>query len=129
MKVTRELRLRCEPSTRRIDSSLTLLTLRRFTVRCLPAIIFFDPRDPSFTHEEVFKRSLLLYWAVITVGARESPNLKGLFTTAQANTIDLLRQTVAGPPVSYWDLCGAMVYNKWLSPIRPIGEDMRSARD
>lgn len=73
----------------------------------------------------MFKRSQLLYWAVITVGARESPNLKGLFTTAQANTIDLLRQTVAGPPVSYWDLCGAMVYNKWLSPIRPIGEDIR----
>lgn len=36
--------------------------------------------------------------------------------------MDLLRQTLGGRKPTFWDLCGAMVYNKWLAPIRPIAE-------
>ena len=36
--------------------------------------------------------------------------------------MELLRQTLGGPKPTYWDLVGAMVWNKWLAPVRPIGE-------
>ena len=59
---------------------------------------------------------------MVATGARETLELYDTFLSAQENTMELLRQTLGGPRANYWDLCGAMVWNKWLAPVRPIGE-------
>jgi len=92
-----------------------------FTVRCLPSINFFDPLEPDFNADSIRDKSPLLFWAVVATGARETPELYDTFLSAQENTMELLRQTLGGPRANYWDLCGAMVWNKWLAPVRPIG--------
>lgn len=93
-----------------------------FTSRCLPAVNFFDRTDPEFTADTIRDKSPLLFWAVIAVGSRETPDLYDIFLDAQDNTMELLRHTLGGPKPTYWDLCGAMVWNKWLAPVRPIGK-------
>jgi hypothetical protein len=67
-------------------------------------------------------RSSLLYWAAVAVGSRESPELEDTYQISRGRVLELFRVTLGGPAITYWDLCGAMVYHKWLSPIRPIGE-------
>lgn len=63
----------------------------------------------------------MLYWAAVAVGARETAELEDTYRAARAKTLELYRQTLDGPPITYWDLCGAIVYHKWLAPIKPIG--------
>lgn len=99
-----------------------LITLLRFIEHCLPAVSFFDPTEEDLHPVTLRNRSRLLYWAIIAVGSRESPGLENMFTTAEAKMLHFLRDTLGGGRPSYWDLCGAMVYNRWLAPIRPIGE-------
>ena len=93
----------------------------RFSVRCLPALTFVHPNDPEFTVDQVQERSALLFWAIVAVGSRETPELYDTFLSAHENTMELLRSTLGGPKPTYWDVCGAMVWNKWLGPVRPIG--------
>ncbi|GFZ49992.1 hypothetical protein JCM24511_07745 [Saitozyma sp. JCM 24511] len=94
---------------------------RTFIEHCLPAVSFFDPTEEDLHPVTLRNRSRLLYWAIIAVGSRESPGLENMFTTAEAKMLHFLRDTLGGGRPSYWDLCGAMVYNRWLAPIRPIG--------
>ncbi|RSH80084.1 hypothetical protein EHS25_007286 [Saitozyma podzolica] len=82
---------------------------------------FLDPEDCSFTLEDVRRRSPLLFWSIIAVGAREAEELKPVFLRAQANALCLLRETLCGVVPSIWDLRGALVFMRWLGPIRPIG--------
>lgn len=103
----------------RIELTVMLL---RFIEHCLPAVSFFDPTEEDLHPVTLRNRSRLLYWAIIAVGSRESPGLENMFTTAEAKMLHFLRDTLGGGRPSYWDLCGAMVYNRWLAPIRPIGE-------
>lgn len=97
------------------------LTITRFAIRCLPTIYFFDPAESGLTAEVIQERSPLLFWASVAVGSRENAELEDTYQTARQKTLDLFRQTLCGPPINRWDLCGAMVYHKWLSPIKPIG--------
>jgi hypothetical protein len=85
-------------------------------------IYFFDPADPTFTDEIISERSQFLYWVVVAVGSRETEDLLEVYEVACNHTIRLFRETLGGPFGGYWDLCGALVYNKWLSAICPIGE-------
>lgn len=78
--------------------------------------------EAECTSEAISEKSALLFWAIVAVGSRETPELFELFLEAQDNTMELLRQTLGGPKPSFWDMCGAMVWNKWLAPVRPIGE-------
>jgi len=87
----------------------------------MPTIYFFDPAEPNLSPELILRRSLLLFWAAVAVGSRETPELEDTYRTSKVKVLELFRQTLGGPAISYWDLCGAMVYHKWLSPIRPIG--------
>jgi hypothetical protein len=100
---------------------LTVILLS-FIEHCLPAVSFFDPTEEDLHPVTLRNRSRLLYWAIIAVGSRESPGLENMFTTAEAKMLHFLRDTLGGGRPSDWDLCGAMVYNRWLAPIRPIGE-------
>lgn len=92
-----------------------------FSVRCLPSLTFVDPDDPQITVDQVQDLSALLFWAIVAVGSRETPELYETFVAAHENTMELLRATLGGPKPTYWDVCGAMVWNKYLSPLRPIG--------
>lgn len=87
----------------------------------MPTIYFFDPAEPNLSPELILHRSPLLFWAAVAVGSRETPELEDTYRTSKAKVLELFRQTLGGPAISYWDLCGAVVYHKWLSPIRPIG--------
>lgn len=91
-------------------------------LRCYPTLYCLDPAEPNLTPEIILHRSPLLYWAAVAVGSRESPDLEDTYRTARSRVLELFRLTLGGPAITYWDLCGAMVYHKWLSPIRPIGE-------
>jgi hypothetical protein len=73
----------------------------------------------------VRRRSLLLFWSIIAVGAREAEELKSVFLRAQANALCLFRETLCGIVPSIWDLRGALVFMRWLGPIRPIGGVLR----
>lgn len=64
----------------------------------------------------------MLFWSAVAVGARESKDLEETYLDARAQALELFRRSLAGSPVNRWDLCGAMVFHKWLAPIRPIGE-------
>lgn len=87
----------------------------------MPTIYFFDPAEPNLSPELILHRSPLLFWAAVAVGSRETPELEETYSTSKVRVLELFRQTLGGPAISYWDLCGAVVYHKWLSPIRPIG--------
>lgn len=71
------------------------------------------------------RRSPLLFWSIIAVGAREAEELKPVFLRAQATALCLFRDTLCGVVPSIWDLRGALVFMRWLGPIRPIGELLR----
>jgi hypothetical protein len=92
-----------------------------FAVRCLPTTYFLDPNESGLTGEVILSRSPLLYWSAVAVGSRETAELEETYRVARAKTLELYRQTLDGPRISYWDLCGAIVYHKWLAPIKPIG--------
>lgn len=98
-----------------------LLILFRFAIRCMPTIYFFDPAEPNLTGDVILERSPLLFWASVAVGSRENAELEETYQAARQKTLDLFRQTLCGPPINKWDLCGAIVYHKWLAPIKPIG--------
>jgi hypothetical protein len=90
----------------------------------MPTIYFFDPAEPDLTADLILERSPLLFWASVAVGSRENAELEDTYQTARQKTLDLFRQTLCGPPINRWDLCGAIVYHKWLAPIKPIGESV-----
>lgn len=71
------------------------------------------------------RRSLLLFWSIIAVGAREAVELKSVFLRAQAKALGLLHETLCGFVPTIWDLRGALIFMRWLGPIRPIGEVLR----
>jgi len=87
----------------------------------MPTIYFFDPAEPNLSADLILHRSPLLFWAAVAVGSRETPELEDTYRTSKLRVLELFRQTLGGSAISYWDLCGAVVYHKWLSPIRPIG--------
>ncbi|RSH89713.1 hypothetical protein EHS25_001698 [Saitozyma podzolica] len=92
-----------------------------FVARCLSSTCFLDPEDNSFTLEDVRRRSQLLFWSIIAVGAREAEELKSVFLRAQAKALGLFRETLCGIVPTIWDLRGALIFLRWLGPIRPIG--------
>jgi len=99
-------------------------------MRCLPAVTFMNPQsyDLWCNPKQVQEQSSLLFWAIISVGSRELPNLHDLFLSALHNTMILLREKLGGVKPTYWDVCGAMVWNEWLGPIKPVGECYSRAR-
>jgi hypothetical protein len=87
----------------------------------MPTIYFFDPAEPNLSADLILQRSPLLFWAAVAVGSRETPELEDTYRTSKVKVLELFRQTLGAAAITYWDLCGAVVYHKWLSPIRPIG--------
>lgn len=90
-------------------------------MRCLPSLYFLDPTEPGLSGEAILARSPLFFWAAVAVGSRETAELETTYHFARGKTLELYRQTLDGPSIGYWDLGGAMVYHKWLAPIKPIG--------
>jgi hypothetical protein len=56
------------------------------------------------------------------VGAREAAELKSIFLDAQNKALALFRETLCGAVPTIWDLRGALIFIRWLGPIRPIGK-------
>ena len=85
-------------------------------------LCFLDPSTYPTTLDEARDRSNLLVWSILAAGSQEIEELHELTSIAQENTIHLLRLSLGGRGVSYWDLCGAMVYNEYIAPIAPTGQ-------
>ena len=93
-----------------------------FVSKNLPALCFFDSNATFRTPAETKSRSHLLFWSIMAVGSREREALQDFHVVALTETMQLLQATVRGGKIDFWDLCGAMVYNRYLAPITPIGE-------
>lgn len=63
-----------------------------------------------------------MFWSIVAVGSRDQAGLERVFDAGYRNMLASLRRFVGGPKPTFWDICGAMIYNKYLAAIRHLGE-------
>jgi hypothetical protein len=95
------------PSIRGLSHAFVFLFLSTsFSKRCCFFIPFLDPESPDHNLENVRKRSQLLFWAIIAVGAREAEELAATHEFALRRAIHAWRLTLGGRPPSFADCQG-----------------------